>query len=86
MHPSIEQYLEFLHTKRRAPATLKVVCQDLAHFVARWEGTRQRAFDPALLRYEDLRDWRVARQRDDGAAPATMRPHHIKRGETYAKK
>jgi len=72
VHSSIEQYLEFLHTKRRAPATLKVVCQDLAHFVAWWEGTRRRAFDPARLRHEDLRDWRVARQRDDGAAPATI--------------
>lgn len=72
MHPSIEQYLEFLHTKRRAPATLKVIRHDLVHFVAWWEGTRQRSFDPALLRHEDLRDWRVARQRDDGAAPATI--------------
>src|ERR1051326_7458630 len=72
MHQSIDEYLEFLHTKRRALATLKVVRHDLAHFVAWWEGTRQRSFDPALLRHEDLRDWRVARQRDDGAAPATI--------------
>jgi len=54
MHPSIEQYLEVLHTKRRAPATLKVIRQDLTHFVAWWERTRRRAFDPALLRHEDL--------------------------------
>ncbi len=72
MHPSIEQYLEVLHTKRRAPATLKVIRQDLTHFVAWWERTRRRAFDPALLRHEDLRDWRNVRQRDDGAAPATI--------------
>lgn len=72
MHPSIEQYLEFLHTKRRAPATLKVIRQDLAHFVAWWESHRRRTFDPGLLRHEDLRDWRVARQRDDGAATATI--------------
>lgn len=72
MHPSIDQYLEFLRTKRRAPATLKVIRQDLAHFAAWWEGTRQRTFDPVLLRYEDLRDWRSVRQRDDGAAPATI--------------
>ncbi|HEY6541688.1 MAG TPA: tyrosine-type recombinase/integrase [Ktedonobacteraceae bacterium] len=72
MHPSIEQYLEVLHTKRRAPATLKVVRQDLTHLVAWWEGTRRRTFDPALLRHEDLRDWRTVRQRDDGAAPATI--------------
>jgi site-specific recombinase XerD len=72
MHSSIEQYLESLHTKRRALATLRVVQHDLTHFVVWWEGTRRRAFDPALLRHEDLRDWRMARQRDDGAAPATI--------------
>lgn len=72
MHSSLEQYLEVLHTKRRAPATLKVVRQDLTHFIAWWEHTRRRTFDPALLRHEDLRDWRLARQRDDGTAPATI--------------
>jgi hypothetical protein len=56
MHLSIEQYLESLHTKRRAPAALKVIRQDLTHFVAWWERTKRRAFDPALLRHEDLRD------------------------------
>jgi site-specific recombinase XerD len=72
MHPSIEPYLESLHTRRRTPATLKVIRCDLAHFVAWWENTQRRPFDPARLRYEDLRDWRMARQRDDGAAPATI--------------
>lgn len=72
MHPSIEQYLESLHTKRRTPATVKVIRHDLTHFVAWWESTRRRTFDPARLRHEDLRDWRTIRQRDDGAAPATI--------------
>jgi integrase/recombinase XerD len=72
LHSSLELYLEVLHTKRRAPATLKVVRQDLCHFIAWWEQTRRRTFDLALLRHEDLRDWRLARQRDDGAAPATI--------------
>ena len=72
MHSSLEQYLEVLHTKRRAPATLKVVRQDLTHFIAWWEQTRRRTFDPALLRHEDLRDWRLVRQRNDGVAPATI--------------
>src|SRR5947209_2377681 len=80
MHSSVEQYLAFLHTKHRAPATVKVVCQDLAHFAAWWEGARQRTFDPALLRHEDLRDWRLARQRDDGAAPATINRGLASRG------
>ncbi|MFL5663270.1 MAG: tyrosine-type recombinase/integrase [Ktedonobacteraceae bacterium] len=72
MHSSIEQYLAVLHAKRRASATLKVVHQDLTHFVIWWEHLRRRTFDPALLRHEDLRDWRLARQRDDGVAPATI--------------
>src|SRR5712692_5571603 len=72
VHSSIEQYVEVLRTKRRAQATLKVVRQDLTHFVAWWEHTRRRTFDPALLRHEDIRDWRLTRQRDDGAAPATI--------------
>jgi site-specific recombinase XerD len=72
MHPSIEQYLEVLHTKRRAPATLKVIRHDLAHFIAWWESARRRTFDPALLRHEDLRDWRSIRQCEEGAAPATI--------------
>ncbi len=71
LYPSIEQYLDVLHTKRRAPATLKVVRQDLIHFVARWEHTRRRTFDPVLLWHEDLCDWWLARQRDNWAAPAT---------------
>src|SRR5258708_3117397 len=72
MHPSIEQYLAFLQTKRRAPATVKVVRHDLAHFVTWWEGSRRRTFDPASLRHEDLGDWRTVHQRDEGAAPATI--------------
>lgn len=72
MHPSVEQYLEILHTKRRAASTLKVVRHDLTHFITWWESQWRRTFDPALLRHEDLRDWRVSRQRDDGAAPATI--------------
>jgi site-specific recombinase XerD len=72
MHPSIEQYLNFLHSKRRALATLKVIRQDLTHYVQWWESARQRTFDSALLRHEDLRDWRAVRQRDDGAALATI--------------
>jgi site-specific recombinase XerD len=72
MHPSLEQYLAALHAKRRASATLKVVRQDLTHFMTWWEHKRGRSFDPVLLRHEDFRDWRVFRQCGDGAAPATI--------------
>jgi hypothetical protein len=33
MHPSVEQYLEVLHTKRRTASTLKVVRHDLTYFI-----------------------------------------------------
>src|SRR5258708_5801679 len=36
------------------------------------QSTRGRIFDRALLRHKDLCDWRMARQRDDGVAPATI--------------
>lgn len=68
MHSSIDKYLEILRSKRCALATLKVVRQDLTHFVAWWEYTRRRMFDPALLVHKDPCDWRQARQRNDGAA------------------
>ena len=72
LHPSIEKYLEVLHTNRRAPATLKVIRQDLIHFVACVPTTRRRMFNLVVLRHEDLRDWRLAHRRDNGAAPATI--------------
>ena len=41
MHPLFDQYLEFLYTQRRAPATVKVIRHDLTHFVTWWEDTRR---------------------------------------------
>lgn len=72
MHPSIDWYLVTLERKGRSPLTLKATRQDLARFVVWWEATRHRHFDPALLLDRDVRAWRIARQRDDGAAPATI--------------
>ncbi len=72
MHPSIDWYLVTLERKGRSPLTLKATRQDLARFVVWWEATRHRRFDPALLLDRDVRAWRIARQRDDGAAPATI--------------
>lgn len=40
MYSSIEQYLEFLRTKRQAPVNLKVIRYDLTRFVAWWESFR----------------------------------------------
>ena len=72
MHSSLAQYLEALHTKRRASATLKAVHRDLTHFITRWVQTRQRTFDPVLFRHEDLHDWRLARWWDVGATLASI--------------
>ncbi len=72
MHPSIDRYLTTLGQKGGSPLTLKATRQDLTRFVAWWDATRQRRFEPALLLDKDVRSWRVARQRDDGAALATV--------------
>ena len=72
MHPSIADYLEHLTAQGRSPHTLKAARTDLSRFVAWWETSRSRAFEPVLVRHEDLRDWRADRQRHDGAAPATI--------------
>ncbi|SRR6266571_3396057 len=72
MQPSVEQYMEVLHKKRRTASALKVVRHDLTHFITWGECQWRRTFDPALLRHEDLCDWRISRQRNDGTAPATI--------------
>jgi site-specific recombinase XerD len=72
MHGSIGQYLLALEQKRRSPLTLKAVRQDLTHFVTWWEARRARSFSPAFLLHRDVLDWRAERQRQDGAAPATI--------------
>lgn len=72
MHDSIVAYLDTLHQRRRSPHTIRAARQDLTQFVTWWEQHAGRPFDPALLLDTDVRDWRLARQRDDGAAPATI--------------
>jgi site-specific recombinase XerD len=72
MDPTIDQYLALQQRKGRSPLTLKAARADLGRFVAWWETTRQRRFDPSLLLEEDVRVWRGIRQRDDAAAPATI--------------
>jgi site-specific recombinase XerD len=72
MHESIAAYLAALVERRKSPQTLRAARQDLTQFVRWWERQNGRPFDPALLLDTDLRDWRRARQQDDGAAPATI--------------
>jgi site-specific recombinase XerD len=72
MHETITAYLAMLTERRKSSHTLRAARQDLTQFVNSWERQNGRPFDPALLLDSDLRDWRRARQQDDGAAPATI--------------
>jgi len=72
MHESISAYLAVLTERRRSPHTLKAVRQDLTRFEIWWAQRYGRPFDPGLLLDTDLNDWRMQRQRDDGAAPSTI--------------
>lgn len=72
MHASIADYLAYLAAKGRSPLTIKAARGDLTGFATWWETQRDRPFDPALLRESDLHAWRLARQKEDGAAPATI--------------
>jgi integrase/recombinase XerC len=72
MHASIADYLTHLANKGRSPLTMKAARGDLTGFATWWETQRDRPFDAVLLRESDLHAWRLARQKEDGAAPATI--------------
>ena len=72
MHPTINEYLSYLIEKGRSPLTIKAVRGDLVGFAVWWEETRRRPFAPDLLREPDIHAWRLHRQRDTSAAPATL--------------
>lgn len=71
IHPSLDAYLMHFAAAHTS-ATFRAARRDLTQFMTWWEQRRDRTFDPGLLRDRDLLDWRQARQRDDGAAPATI--------------
>ena len=72
MHNPVTSYLDTLRETRRSELTIKAARQTLQSFQAWWEADRNRPFDLALLRDADLERWRLVRQRDHGAAPATI--------------
>lgn len=72
MHPSIAAHLAHLAASGRSPLTIKAVRGDLRGFAAWWAARLQRPFDPSLLRERDLHAWRLHRQQEAGAAPATL--------------
>lgn len=72
MHETITAYLATLVQRRKSSHTLRAARQDLTRFAIWWERQNGRPFDPTLVLDTDVRDWRRARQQDDGAAPATI--------------
>jgi hypothetical protein len=72
MHPPIVRYLEHLTARGRSPHTVRAARTDLSRFVAWWESSRSRSFEPALVRHGDLRDRRSSRQRNEGAVPMRL--------------
>jgi site-specific recombinase XerD len=72
MQNPVTSYLDTLRETRRSELTIKAARQTLQSFQTWWEADRNRSFDLALLRDADLERWRLARQRDHGAAPATI--------------
>ncbi len=71
MQITVKSYLDHLSASRRSELAIKATRQTLLTFLAWWETDRNRPFDLALLRDMDLEQWRITRQRDPGAAPAT---------------
>jgi integrase/recombinase XerC len=68
----VEQYLGSLPTAGKASATQRAARSDLLQFCTWWEHMHQRPFDLMHVAERDLRAWKVVRQQDEGAAPATI--------------
>lgn len=64
--------LEQLSATGKSPATRRAIRSDLTQFCTWWEQTRQRSFDLTQVVERGLRIWKVCRQQDEGAAPATI--------------
>lgn len=68
----LERYLTSLATTGKAPATQRAIHSDLAQFCTWWEHSHQRPFDLTQIVERDLRAWKIVRQQEEGAAPATI--------------
>jgi site-specific recombinase XerD len=69
---TLERYVVSLTSTGKAPATQRAIRSDLLRFCTWWEQVRQRPFDLTQVVERDLRAWKVFRQQDEGAAPATI--------------
>jgi site-specific recombinase XerD len=69
---ALDQYLATLATKDRSRATQRAARSDLMIFCRWWETKHQRSFDLTQVIDRDLREWKLTRQKVDGAAPSTI--------------
>lgn len=68
----LDQYLATLAVKGVSVATQRATRSDLTLFCSWWETKHQRSFDLTQVIDRDLREWKLTRQKIDGAAPATI--------------
>jgi len=68
----LDQYLATLITKDAALATQRAARSDLTLFCTWWEAKQQRSFDLGSVVDRDLREWKLTRQKGNGATPATI--------------
>ena len=69
---TLERYVAQLAAAGKAAATQRAIRSDLLQFCSWWEQVNHRSFDLTQVVARDLRAWKVMRQRDEGAAPATI--------------
>ncbi len=68
----LDQYLATLTARDVSLATQRAVRSDLTLFCTWWEAKHQRSFDLTHVVDRDLREWKLTRQKVNGAAPATI--------------
>jgi len=72
MPDTIDEYLAYLQSRGRTPATLRATRSDLLGFQSWWEQTHRRLFTAAELTSRDIRRWQQDRQQVDGVRPSTI--------------
>lgn len=69
---TFDHYLRLLENRGSSPSSVRAARSDMAHFRLWWETRYGRTLDVAQLSDRDLRSWREYRQKEEGAAPATI--------------
>jgi site-specific recombinase XerD len=72
MSDTIDEYVAYLQSRGRAPATLRATRSDLLGFQSWWQQTYRRPFTAAELTSRDIRRWQQERQQLDGVRPSTI--------------